>query len=442
VPYEIALIAPDGCSNNQQVTTTVDPTPTLTPPADASQTVCSGVLTEDIPLTGPVPGTVYTWTNSNIAIGLPASGTGDVPTFQAANPGTATIQVLATSPAGCIATAANAATFTIDPTQAPQVTTPIGTLLCSGDSIPIDAIGANTYQWYVNGMPIGNFDGSEYDAYTPGVYTVTAITAQGCRDSSAAPTTVSLIPKPQVSFSFPSPWCTGQPVTLLNTTTGTPPITFLWTDTFGDTSTTTSPTFTYPTAGNIIMTLVATPDGCATSAGQLSGTLQVVAPAPGIDLPPVNTEPGLPTVLQAPNLGDSIVVWSPPTGLSDPAIQDPTATLTAPQTYTITMVTFQGCTTTDTLLVRVIPKNVVLIPSAFTPNGDGINDLFVIAGLNNYPGSSLGVYDRWGKQVYYSASYQNNWDGGNQPVGTYVYVLQLKISGGYKIFKGTLVIMR
>ncbi|MCW3466162.1 gliding motility-associated C-terminal domain-containing protein [Chitinophaga nivalis] len=65
----------------------------------------------------------------------------------------------------------------------------------------------------------------------------------------------------------------------------------------------------------------------------------------------------------------------------------------------------------------------IFIPTAFTPNGDGINDKFVILGLDKYPGSVLIVFNRWGNVVYRSNNYLNNWDGSGLHEGTYYYEL-------------------
>jgi gliding motility-associated-like protein len=53
------------------------------------------------------------------------------------------------------------------------------------------------------------------------------------------------------------------------------------------------------------------------------------------------------------------------------------------------------------------------VPNIFTPNNDGVNDTFTIKDLEGFPGSSLEVYDRWGKKVYENANYQNDWNGTN-----------------------------
>ncbi|WP_028892116.1 T9SS C-terminal target domain-containing protein [Tenacibaculum sp. 47A_GOM-205m] len=80
------------------------------------------------------------------------------------------------------------------------------------------------------------------------------------------------------------------------------------------------------------------------------------------------------------------------------------------------------------------------VSNGFSPNGDGVNDTFIIQGLHNYPNNRLEVYNRWGNRVYRSYNYQNNWNAiGNKqnkklPVGTYFYVLN--IEGDKRILKG------
>jgi gliding motility-associated-like protein len=77
----------------------------------------------------------------------------------------------------------------------------------------------------------------------------------------------------------------------------------------------------------------------------------------------------------------------------------------------------------------------LVIPNAFTPDGDGINDSFVITGLENYPNNTIIIFNRWGNEVYTASPYENNWTGtssaqlnigGNElPTGTYYYILDL-----------------
>ena len=78
----------------------------------------------------------------------------------------------------------------------------------------------------------------------------------------------------------------------------------------------------------------------------------------------------------------------------------------------------------------------LIFPEAFTPDGDGINDLFVIEGLEIYPDHNLTIFNRWGDMVYSSMNYQNDWDGSSQnslnfindklPTGTYYYLFDTR----------------
>ncbi|WP_205728975.1 gliding motility-associated C-terminal domain-containing protein, partial [Flagellimonas onchidii] len=67
---------------------------------------------------------------------------------------------------------------------------------------------------------------------------------------------------------------------------------------------------------------------------------------------------------------------------------------------------------------------------AFTPNGDGINDTWVVPGIDNYPDNTVKVFNRWGQIVFEVRNYGNDWEGsynGNKklPIGSYLYVIDL-----------------
>lgn len=98
----------------------------------------------------------------------------------------------------------------------------------------------------------------------------------------------------------------------------------------------------------------------------------------------------------------------------------------------------------------VTPPVDFFIPEGFSPNGDGINDLFVIRGILDYPNNTFTIFNRWGNKVFEASPYQNTWDGRSMfglrvggdelPVGTYFYVLDLK--NGSAIYKGTIYLNR
>ncbi|UKJ06463.1 Calx-beta domain-containing protein [Solitalea lacus] len=65
------------------------------------------------------------------------------------------------------------------------------------------------------------------------------------------------------------------------------------------------------------------------------------------------------------------------------------------------------------------------IPNVFTPNNDGVNDYFVIKGIESI-GAELTVYNRFGQLMFKAANYQNDWDGNLLPIATYYYVISMK----------------
>ena len=91
-------------------------------------------------------------------------------------------------------------------------------------------------------------------------------------------------------------------------------------------------------------------------------------------------------------------------------------------------------TTTDTVLITLRDCSRLVIPDAFSPNGDGVNDTYVIEGLIYYPLNKFQVFNRWGSQVLERSPYNNDWDGRSEadmnwgellPESTYYYILDL-----------------
>ncbi|MCC8407961.1 CshA/CshB family fibrillar adhesin-related protein [Mucilaginibacter sp. UR6-1] len=83
------------------------------------------------------------------------------------------------------------------------------------------------------------------------------------------------------------------------------------------------------------------------------------------------------------------------------------------------------------------------IPTLFTPNGDGINDVFEIRGIEQYGQTKLSIINRWGNEVYKATNYQNNWTGEGLNEGTYYYLLQVRdAQGNWNVYKGYITLMR
>ena len=137
-----------------------------------------------------------------------------------------------------------------------------------------------------------------------------------------------------------------------------------------------------------------------------------------------------------------IYTWQPTAGLNDTTIAQPTATPTQTTAYILTVRdtttgTLCDWTSTDTVNVFVeppcpTPEQPLEIYNIFTPNGDTRNDFFFIKNLP--ANSALQIFNRWGGRVYESSNYNNKWDGGGVPDGTYYYILVLPNKESYHGF--------
>jgi len=85
----------------------------------------------------------------------------------------------------------------------------------------------------------------------------------------------------------------------------------------------------------------------------------------------------------------------------------------------------KGCIDSVMREVRVIVDEIE-IPNIITPNGDGVNDKFVIKNIERVESSTLRIYNRWGTKIYEASPYKNDWDGEGAPDGVYYYELDYK----------------
>jgi gliding motility-associated-like protein len=136
------------------------------------------------------------------------------------------------------------------------------------------------------------------------------------------------------------------------------------------------------------------------------------------------------------------VQWSPATGLTNPSVVNPTVTLAADQTYVINATTSEGCIAEDTIHVKVFTGPAVYVPSAFTPNGDGRNEVLLPVYVGIKELKRFAVYNRWGQMVFSTNDTGKGWDGKGAQ-GTFVWVVEVATYLGQPlILKGTATIIR
>ncbi len=139
--------------------------------------------------------------------------------------------------------------------------------------------------------------------------------------------------------------------------------------------------------------------------------------------------------------------WSPTTGLNDPNSQNPLASPPVTTTYTVTVTTAIGCEFTDEVTVFVSSDALVDVPNAFSPNGDNVNDGFTIIVRGQLSSYNLQIYNRWGTMVYEASDFTLPWyghyEGEDQPMGSFVYVLNYSDMNGKDFFKkGNFILVR
>ena len=136
-------------------------------------------------------------------------------------------------------------------------------------------------------------------------------------------------------------------------------------------------------------------------------------------------------------------VWSPTQHMTNANSLNPTITVREKIQYFLTATaTGSSCSAVDSMTVT--PMLPFTVPNAFSPNGDGVNDLWTIPQLADYPGASVQIFNRSGQVAFQSTGGVVNWDGkyngSDLPVGTYYYIIDPK--NGWNKMSGWVTLLR
>ena len=147
--------------------------------------------------------------------------------------------------------------------------------------------------------------------------------------------------------------------------------------------------------------------------------------------------------------GASQYSWSPASSLNNPSISNPVAKPTATTDYMVTGTDAKGCINKDTVKVSVLATNKggYLMPTAFTPNKDGLNDCYRVSHWGIIETIEFSIYNRWGQLVFFTKDANQCWDGTfkglAQDPGVFVYMVKANTTCEKNIFrKGTFVLIR
>jgi gliding motility-associated-like protein len=308
-----------------------------------------------------------------------------------------------------------------------------------------------------DGSPLETIDSPHHVFNKPGVYLVklTAYDAMGCPNDTTNP---AFVLKINISSFHDTLLCVSQPLALQNDVTAIPAI-----------SGTNSPwAFKYSwneSAPNLDDTTVQIPN--LTGVGYFTDVLTVTVPGvfpdgcPAVDTMHINSVLGKKlenlTVSATIAFGSSIQLnagnevvyyWLPNDGsLNNPNISNPIATPQKTTIYTVYGLDGNGCRDSADIIIYLDTTMTQDIPSGFTPNGDGINDVFKPVGIKFQNMVEFRVFNRWGQELFYTNNKEVGWDGTfhgeKQDLGVYNYLIVVSRPGQTNIvYKGNVTLLR
>jgi gliding motility-associated-like protein len=272
----------------------------------------------------------------------------------------------------------------------------------------------------------------------PGAYSVIVTDANNC--TTTKDFNVENISTFNLTASGPLTICAGEMVTVMADSTMQGALQWYFNGNILNGAT--SSNFTTPAAGIYSATLI---NNCGTFT---SDSLEVIVKSidnVSISNAQIICPPETATLFAT---GGTNYSWSPASYITFTNVPDPIVSPQVTTLYSVEISNQFGCKTTLNTNVAVVCDS-LFVPTGFSPNEDGVNDGYVIDGIEGYPGNKLWVYNRYGKLVYKATDYTNSWDGISNisglykgkkvPTGTYFYILDLndrsKPRAGYLIIR-------
>jgi len=286
------------------------------------------------------------------------------------------------------------------------------------------------------------YNKSSYVGSVPGLYTLTATDLNNGCTSTTVETIGENKTVPLLEQAPPAVIDCGSNVApaTIQVKTGTANVTYFWTAPEGYTYTAGSQTlavFNVKQPGNYTVTVTDKTNGCSSAASVpvTSGGLR-----PSVEADKVKGFAPLTVTFnnRSRTSLDTVfvrTVWTFGNGTSatySSTNTDPQTTYTQPGTYTVTVFASKGeCLETTRTVIEVESASKMIVPNIFTPNGDGVNDLFILQRSNGLTSLTAEIFDRWGNKVYELKTEKGQlaWDGKNMygkevPDGSYFYIIK------------------
>jgi gliding motility-associated-like protein len=275
------------------------------------------------------------------------------------------------------------------------------------------------------------------------------ITTQSCLVVSN-PITFVILPKPIANYNIVSQIvCSNQGVQFIDSSQSTSNLTYAWTFGDGAISTDKDPSHVYAQSGSYNTDLIVTSaNGCKDTATLLLNVQLLAAPTARFSVTPMDTTILYPMVTftdESSGATNCKIDWGDGTITGCNTTQH---SYSQPGKYKVKEIVgnISGCSDTASLTVIIRPEFNLTIPNAFTPNGDGLNDVFkpVLFGVYDY---TFLVFDRWGEQLFETHDYSQGWDGYYKgklcPQASYIYKITFRndVDNSYKVYSDSFVLL-
>ena len=327
----------------------------------------------------------------------------------------------------------------------PVITAGPDTAICLGDTAILTAAGGTSYAWSPSlNVSCPNCNPAKASPPVATTYTVTGTDMNNCANTDTL--VVMLKTKTASRAKGDTEVCKGVSVQL-HDSGGT---SFTWLPGKGLSSQSVADPFASPDVTTKYMA-IAKQASCAPDTNYIWVRIRQL---PKVDAgPDQRLVEGTPAQLNATGTSIEKYSWLPKETLSCDSCSNPVATMAVTTTYIVHVRSDFGCTASDTVTIHLYcDKSQLFLPNAFTPNGDGQNDVFYPRGAGISIIKSFRVYNRWGQLLFERSGIQindasNAWDGsylGNQPrPDVYVYVLDAICETGEPVnIKGDVTIIR
>ena len=333
----------------------------------------------------------------------------------------------------------NSLPLTIGLYNTPVATAASNTPICTGRNLHLYATGGTTYNWTGPNGFASIIDTPTIVNVNPiqdGTYTVIAANPAGCSDTAAI--TISVKPSPLAAIAnADTAICLHDTVQLFAGGGSS----YRWVPATGLSSATIFNPRASPATSTNYAVVVANAFSCTDTAHV---TITVNVPVVANAGPDKTIIRGTTIILEGSIQGlSNNYFWSPASAFTNPQLLQPMVTPQADAVYVLAATSANGCgSSSDTVAVKVYQE--IYVPTAFTPDGDGLNDTWSIAALNAFPAFELMVYNRYGQLVFSNRNVVKPWDGKYKgepvPPGAYVYTINLGI--GIRTIKGTVLVIR